>query len=479
MKLSPGLLGGFAALAFAASLAQADAPPVDSACQQASPSAAFCIGLDKLADAAATECRAAGAVPDQDCVLPAGQRVIRQDIDGYMRSWAHRTLAFQYRLGDSLPLGQAQWIGTHNSYNSFFYGPTPSRMDSNQQLTIAQQLEIDVRAIEIDPHWLPAANGNLGQVVICHGRPSSEENFGCTTEDPMTTVLAEIDGWLNAHPRQVILLYLDDNLSSAESYTEAAQELETGLVGSDGHSLIYKPTADEVGTGACAQLPLNLSRDDVLAAHQQVVVVAADCVAGWKADVFSWGQDEVESGSTPGFKAYPACDASYGPQVYATHLVRYFEDSTFVSAVTSPTQTPAQDAANSLSPRDVGWMTDCGVNLFGFDQLLPDDGRLAATIWSWAPGEPRRRDGRCSFESGDGRWYTGDCAAERPAACRTADGSWSLTAPVSFADAVSACAAQASTFSLPRSGLQSSQLHTVLGGGDAWLDLQLPARSLH
>src|SRR3712207_7384477 len=42
-------------------------------------------------------------------------------------------------------------------------------------------------------------------------------------------------------------------------------------------------------------------------------------------------------------------------------------------------------------------MTDCGVNLFGFDQLLPSDGRIEATIWSWAKDEPRQPGG-CALQ---------------------------------------------------------------------------------
>src|SRR5437588_10739553 len=96
--------------------ASAAPPSLDGTCQQASPSAATCIGLDKLADAAATECRSAG-LPDSECVLPLGHQVLAAERDAYLRSWVHRAVTFQYQLGGSLPLGQAQWLGTHNSFN--------------------------------------------------------------------------------------------------------------------------------------------------------------------------------------------------------------------------------------------------------------------------------------------------------------------------------------------------------------------------
>ncbi|BCI87870.1 hypothetical protein NIIDMKKI_30760 [Mycobacterium kansasii] len=145
---------------------------------------------------------------------------------------------------------------------------------------------------------------------------------------------------------------------------------------------IYHPDPAGRATNGCVPLPLQTSRNDVRAAGAQVVLVSS-CIPNWSADVFTWKGPEVESGSTPGYQPYPTCDVTYGSDVYATKLVRYYEDSTLVSALTKPTRPPANPAA--LTPAKVQAMTDCGVNLFGFDQLLPEDGRIQATLWSWAP----------------------------------------------------------------------------------------------
>ena len=85
-------------------------------------------------------------------------------------------------------------------------------------------------------------------------------------------------------------------------------------------------------------------------------------------------------------------------------------------------------------------MTDCGVNLFGFDPLLPEDGRIQATVWSWAPDEPRAGAGACTVQGAAGRWSATACAEEHRAACLVGE-TWTLTAgPVPFADATAACA---------------------------------------
>src|SRR5256714_8649849 len=149
----------------------------DSACGQASPSAAPCTGADKLAEAAAAECRRLGR-PDADCTLPLGHQVSSAIVRAYPGTWLHRAAAFQYRLGGPVPFLHAQWLGTHNSFNSVNSEMTLSHGDSNQQLSLTQQLEIDVRALELDLHFVPnVAAGGSKAVVVCHGRGPDEANF--------------------------------------------------------------------------------------------------------------------------------------------------------------------------------------------------------------------------------------------------------------------------------------------------------------
>jgi hypothetical protein len=119
-------------------------------------------------------------------------------------------------------------------------------------------------------------------------------------------------------------------------------------------------------------------------------------------------------------------------------------------------------------------MTRCGVNLFGLDQILPDDGRIEASIWSWAKGEPDPSHGRCAVQRSDGRWLTRPCGTHRPAACRSANG-WALTpSSVTFNGAGPACRRQGASFDPPRTGYENSRLHAVVGGGSAWVDYDLP-----
>src|SRR3954471_5961166 len=291
---------------------------IDQTCGQLSPTGAVCTGGDKLAEAAAAECRRVG-LPEENCALPLGHQVSTKIVRAYKKSWLDDAAAFQYELGGPLPLGDAQWLGTHNSFNSVNNEPTASHTDSNQQLSLTEQLDIDMRSLELDLHYV------RGTVLVCHGRGPDEAHFGCTNEPRFADVLPEIATWLKAHPRQVLLLYLEDELGDPAGYTETVNVLDSVL----GDSL-YRPQASQMTSKGCANLPLGISRDAIRAAGAQVVLVG-NCRSGWASQVFSWDDNHVESGSTQNYKPYSTCDATYNRGVYDSKLVRYYEDSTFVA----------------------------------------------------------------------------------------------------------------------------------------------------
>ena len=458
------LLASLAVITASAASGVAKAKPLDDACSSASPSAAVCLGGQKLNEAAAAVCRDSAAPNDACANTPMGHDVLTSELDAYRTSWLHRTAQFQYDLGNTVALRDAQWLGTHNSFNTDSNGVTLSHTDNNQQLTLTQQLDGDIRALELDVHQVRGTGGGLGTdiVRVCHARGADQMHAGCTTEPELADVLPEIRDWMSAHPSQVLMVYLEDNLEDQSGYdtTTAALEATFG-------DLIYKPDPGAV-SGSCENLPLGVSRADMLAGGKRVFFVG-NCRAGWAKDVFGWDADHVESGSTPGYAAYPACDATYKADVYAAKLVRYFEDSTWLSATVDPTSSPADHDADALTPARVSSMITCGVNLFGFDQFEPGDGRVAASIWSWAPNEPSAA-GDCAVQRADGRWIAADCGPKRPAACRAADGSWVLSPAVAEAGAAGACSARGATYDPPRTGPENAALRAAAAGAEPWID---------
>ena len=392
-------------------------------------------------DAQAT-CRVAGG----PCQPGASEAAIA----AFERSSTHRTLVFQHRLADDVGMGNAPWAATHNSFNSIAeMGPTLSTADSNQQITQVDQLRIGIRSLELDVHNFAGRN------VFCHARGANEGHAGCTTERDLGSVLAPIAGWVEDNPGQVLMLYLEDHMGDRAGYDAAAKTVKD--VFGDALHAPRPATAD-----GCQVLPTAMRRADVLAAGAQVFVVS-DCGAGgdWGDVAFDWGpmHDEAQPDE---FVA-----ATCGPFAQA-RLSRFYEDSTGLSY---GIEAAGGGEPARMTPEITAAMVRCGIDHIGFDQLVPGDGRLPALVWSWADGEPG--DGACAVQRTDGRWQTGSCEAKRRAACRSTDGTWTLTSKrVTSAKAAATCARDGGAFAAPRTGRENEQLRTVAGERPVLLGLQ-------
>jgi hypothetical protein len=443
-----------AALVAAAATSSAHAGPIKDACMGVDPRLGGpCRGAEVFAAEGSALCRYSGAVPEESCATPVTPRVSHRLIDAHERSWLHRTLAFEYDLGSALPLANAPWIGTHNSFNSASEPFTPSGMDANQQVSLVDQLRMDVRSLELDVHWVPSPwAGGAGAPVVCHGRGEDEFHAGCTTERLLGDRLAEIAGWLDDHRDQVVLLYLEDHLGDEAAHDVAAAELRRVL-----GTRIYATGATG---GACRQLPLSLSRADVRAAGAQVILMGS-CGEGADYRALSFGDSDRasnESGSSEALRGYPTCDPERSQAYFDQHFIRYFEDSTGLSAGVA--FAGGEPPGTGITPQTAAAMARCGVDLTGFDQLLPDDGRLAAMAWSWAEDEPSGRGG-CVVERRDARFYSERCSARHPFACRAEDGTWTVdTDAGKYKAQADRCGGDG--VAIPRRGVEAQQLRDAM-----------------
>ncbi len=376
--------------------------------------------------------------------------------------WAREALALQYELSSDVGYRDAPWVGTHNSFNSTAeVGNTLSANDSNQQITIVEQLELGIRSIELDLHWFarPGASGRA--VVVCHARGANEGHAGCTTEPTLDQVLDPIVAWLRANADQVINVHLQDELENAEGYDAAAAILEQKL-----GTLLFRP--EQPPAGQCTALPLGLSRNDIRAADAQVVLVS-DCGpgSGWPALIFDWGEAHEESRPL-GYLDYPACDQEVGRPTYRQKMVRYYEDSTRLTENAS--QAGAIERRDRITAQVAASMARCGVDLIDLDQLAPDDPRFEALVWSWAVGQPAR--GGCAVQRVTkalpfGRWRSKSCGSELPAACRKQNGRWTVSAePVTAADAEDACELRRAEHAVPRTGFEVQRLRKAMKRSD-------------
>jgi hypothetical protein len=188
------------------------------------------------------------------------------------------------------------------------------------------------------------------------------------------------------------------------------------------------------------------------------VVIVSGCGIGsaWPGVAFDWGS-HVESRPFD-YEDFPSCGPDYDLATYEEKLVRYFEDSTQLTAT-------AGNPDDGITPATAAAMARCGVDLIGLDQLEPGDGRHEALVWSWAPGEPGER--RCAVQRVDdtspsGRWFTRPCRKRRPAACLGEEGWLVPKRAVRQRDAAALCDRNGAVHAVPRTGYEAQQLRLAM-----------------
>jgi hypothetical protein len=397
---------------------------------------------------------------------PAAAAANSPTVAAYQTSWTHRALGLQYRLSSDMPFRNLPWDGTHNSFNSRAeMGPTLSDTDSNQIVDLTDQLDLDIRKLEIDIHWFPSAQGGGFTPVVCHARGGTEANFGCTVEKPLSNVLDEIGGWLRepAHRDQVLLLYIEDDLDDQNGDPiQQAYDTSAGVVDQKLGDLLYKP-AD----AGCNDLPLTLSRRAIRRAGKQVIVAADSCGVGtaWPAVAFNWVRKQ---GRVFDYSDFPTCGVDYTRAEYDQNMIRYWHDVTFLTS-------HAEEPDDGIPPETAAEMARCGVDLIDLDNLTPDDGRLDALVWSWAEGQPGGR--RCAVQRVNtatpfGRWFTLACASLRRPACRVG-GRWFVGAAyVTESGGQASCDTAGGRFAVPRTGYEAQLLRLAMadaGVEQVWL----------
>jgi hypothetical protein len=390
--------------------------------------------------------------------LTDGRPIDPDAVTAFEHGWVPRALRLQGRLDEDQPLRNELIPHTHNSFNAPQYGPTLTTSDPNHRYSLTDQLRMGIRGIELDVHWLPspyAAPGDGGYAVtLCHGETEHVGDLsihvGCTVDRPFAPGLDEVADYLRrpGNEHEFVLLYLQNELDGNPAGHAAAIELIEQHVG----PLVARPPAGQVA-GTCADLPLDRPRADFLAQGKQVMLVG-NCGPGpWSSWVFQRGEGWDERGGSGDYPAFPACEVDRAAHGYDAHFIRFTEDSTWLTAITSG---PAL-----ISEPEVRAMVRCGVDFIGLDRIGPADPRLADLVWSWAPDEPGAA-GHCASWGTDARFRAADCSVPQRAACRTPAGAWVLSdEAVPFAGAFAACRAEGATFEVPRSGWEDERLRAV------------------
>jgi hypothetical protein len=313
----------------------------------------------------------------------------------YYQSWQNLALQKQNKLDINLPLGQASFLYTHNSFNSSAYANLGSYWDPNHVLPLVGQLDMGVRAIELDIHWTATDSGNQ-QIQLCHG---TNDHTGCSIFDRrFADGIKEVNSWLrqNQNRQEVVMIYLEDHLDG--HYDEAINIMQQYFA-----ELVYKPAG-------CQGIPHNISKADILAAGKQVLLIGGNCAtSNWSNYVFN-GVWPTKNGS---FSGYPTCtvDGMSAEQIKNT-LVRIYEDSTNLTEWFG-------DHNQTIRAQVMNDAVKCGLGIVGAEPLTEYDSRMAAAIWSWAEGEPNNYNGNenCAVLNAEGRFNDVNCENANAFAC--------------------------------------------------------------
>src|SRR4051812_33509316 len=451
----------------------------------------FCRSLVALESGVAAACRtplydAPDATLPEYCGAFDGREVSEARIAAYEDSWVHRALSLQRGLDQAAPFWEELIPHTHNSFNASSYsiptdGSPPSyyatltNQDPNQVYSITDQMRMDIRALEIDLHWVPSPYGSAEThgywPTMCHGDAEDPTgsgfyaHVGCTDDRPMQDGLAEVARWLKAHPHEVLLVYLENQLFNGGPVASDVQahDVAASIIKSQFGSLVYQPPAD-MKAGTCASMPYDRSRADMLAAGKQVLLVGNCGPGAWNQWVFTRGPAWDESGNPTTYGAKD-CAADQAAREGHTSFRRWYEESPWLEAMT--------DATQVLTASTTGQMVKCGANIIGFDQLQPFDGRLEAMVWSWAKDQPSAAGGDCAEQGTDSRFRVADCGQRLPFACVDSSPDWHVTKAVGrWRDGAKVCAREfrGSSFGVPPNGYRNAQLASADGGRSVWLD---------
>ncbi len=383
--------------------------------------------------------------------LMAAQTSTAANLEDYQNSWEFKALQLQERMDMGEPLGKAHLLKTHNSYNSEAYRNLGSYYDPNQKLSLVAQLDMGIRAIELDVHDF---NGDL---LLCHGQSN---HTGCSIFDrKFEDGIKEVASWLTQanHRDQMIILYIEEHVDGR--YNDLMQVMNQHL-----GSLIYKPAN-------CQSMPTTISKADVINAGKQVIVIGGNCATtGWSQFAYN-GNYPTDNDS---FYAWPDCRTDkYSTAYIQSHVVRMYEDSTNLSSWFG-------DPPPDITPDRMRQAMECGFGVIGLDQLEYFDSRLRAAIWSWGENEPNNWNNAedCATQRGDGRFNDLNCSAQLSFACyHAANDQWAVTSGAGdWTQGDAYCSAELGAgwrFDVPRSAWQNKRLLTAKEAQGVYHDVWL------
>ena len=392
---------------------------------------------------------------------PANADIDNTAIGNHQQSWEYRALSHQNLLDNATPLSQGFQVMAHNAYNSSAYSAIV-HIDPNHSLSITEMLDLGVRTIEMDYHWvwqtkdLPGGNA----LLMCH---AGDNDVGCSgLERYLHEGVEEVNRWLRKNPKEVVVLYFQDDAEGNDG------ELVKAVASID--DLIYKQPA-----GQCdnfSSMVRTTSEEDVLKAGKQVVIMGSSCSNRGPWTGYSWNSiHNWVSGGTQAIldRSEADCLANTSMQDGAH---RIWEDATNLSAAFG-------DPGPRIDANLAAKAGRCGIGALALDEITIGDARLRASVWSWDNNQPDNWNNEdCAESWANGRFNDRACGDSLRFACKTSDGkNWTVSTASNAntpANGQAACQAMGSQwqFAVPTNSQQNEwlkQAKTAAGVDHVWL----------
>jgi len=356
---------------------------------------------------------------------------------------------------------------------------------NDQYLSVTDQLNLGIRFIEIDMHWLrqeltvahcggihipkldefiAVVNDYLEQYGVQIKWDS--ESIGCqpslsgipaTDQRPLSDALEEIATWLNSHPDEFLILYFDNepddgDWGTATAMVELVQQYFPGKV--------YTPS------------DLSTVDGGVWPTGQEIVDRGLNILAASRAD---YGEDMYEIffyfGDVCGWTELGLDTFTPYPNCYFDGLLP--NNNQLIRMGSSEIQYGILNSGGQLGPNTgllnettIPGLVVCDLNILSPDNLTPE--RATSMIWTWS--ETTYSDGTTPsgslLNSTDTRWYHIFDSREFPVACSntsSTDFDWIISdVSVPFTLASTACN-DPYTFFLPLNPLDNVKLADLAG----------------
>lgn len=345
------------------------------------------------------------------------------------------------------PLNRLQVLGAHNAWNDS--GATWA----NQRWSLETLLDNGVRNIDLDVHL------DGGTVILCH----SACNTIYSAEDSYDGELRKLKAWLDAHPKEIVFLDLEDRVGS--------QALVEGPLKQVFGDMLYRPSDKPASRWETPR--------EMVAKGRRVLVKSAN---HWYDGSLVWDGRLFAAGSAGGWNSRPvkyfdmaSCRLDGYPlalgSIYAISDSKLGKDLLPDGWV---------DETGTIDSSNIARLFACGVNNVDADRW--DDSMTAAAVWHWAGGEPNNVGGEhCAEQRSDGRWNDGSCATARRFACQSLANAddWRVTAGSgAWEQGRAQCASEfpGYRFAVPANSYQNQRLLAVNGGQSLWLNLSDAAR---